>query len=154
MADADARLTTRPSLESDREFAYAVKRAALGPYVAQTWGWDEAEQQAWHAADWQLRRPDIIVLDGEDVGTVQYVRRQRGYHLGEFYLLPAHQRRGIGSRLLRRMLDRADAEGVPVRLEVIRINPAKSLYERHGFRVYGETETHYQMERAPGTPAP
>lgn len=31
-------------------------------------------------------------------------------------------------------------------LQVFKNNPAKKLYERLGFRVYNETETHYQME--------
>ena len=31
-------------------------------------------------------------------------------------------------------------------LQVFKSNPAKYLYERLGFTVYGETETHYQME--------
>ena len=154
METTDARLATRPARESDRRFCYEVKRAALGPYVERTWGWDEAFQQEFHTADWQRRRPDVVVLDGEDAGTVQYTRREGGYHLGEFYLLPRHHGRGIGSRLLRQMLGRADAEGVPVRLEVLKVNPARSLYERHGFRVCGETETHFRMVREPAPPAP
>jgi GNAT superfamily N-acetyltransferase len=116
------------------------------------WGWDEAVQQEFHARSWRLRRPDIIVVDGEDAGTVQLVRREADYHLGEFYLLPRHQGRGVGSRLLRQMLSLADAEGVPVTLQVIRINPARRLYERHGFRVRCETATHFLMERAPRAP--
>jgi ribosomal protein S18 acetylase RimI-like enzyme len=80
---------------------------------------------------------------------VQFVRREADYLLGEFYLLPRFHRRGIGSRLMRRMLATADAEGLPVRLQVIKINPAKALYERHGFRVHGETATHFLMERVP-----
>jgi GNAT superfamily N-acetyltransferase len=142
-------LATRPATEDDRGFAYQVKRAALGPYVEQVWGWDEAVQQAFHARAWEARRPDIIVVNGEDAGTVQFVRRDADYLLGEFYLLPRFHRQGIGSRLMRRLLDVADAEGVPVRLQVIRINPAKALYQRHGFRVHGETATHFLMERAP-----
>jgi GNAT superfamily N-acetyltransferase len=146
-------LTTRPAAESDRGFAYAVKRAALGPYVEQVWGWDEAVQQDFHSGAWEARRPDIIVLDGEDAGTVQFVRRDADYLLAEFYLLPRFQGRGVGSRLLRRMLGRADADGVPVTLQVIKINPARNLYERHGFRITGETATHFLMERAPPPPA-
>lgn len=145
-------LTTRAATESDRGFAYEVKRAALGPYVEQVWGWDEAFQREFHARTWQLRRPDIIVLDGEDAGTVQLVRRDADYLLGEFYLLPRHQGCGVGSRLLRRMLSQADAERLAVTLQVIKINPARKLYERHGFRVTGETATHFLMERAPHPP--
>jgi GNAT superfamily N-acetyltransferase len=143
---------TRPATESDRGFAYEVKRAALGPYVEQVWGWDEAVQRAFHAREWDARRTDIIVIDGEDAGTVQFVRREADYLLGEFYLLPRFHRQGAGSRLMRRMLATADAEGLPVTLQVIKINPAKALYERHGFRVSGETATHFLMERTPQTP--
>lgn len=145
-------LAIRPATESDRGFAYEVKRAALGPYVEQLWGWDEPLQQAFHARTWEARRPDIIVIDGQDAGTVQLVRRDADYLLGEFYLLPRYQRQGVGSRLMRRMLAAADAEGLPVRLQVIQINPAKALYERHGFRVSGQTATHFLMERAPHPP--
>ena len=35
-------LVTRPATAGDQPFAYTVKRAALGTYVAQVWGWDEA----------------------------------------------------------------------------------------------------------------
>lgn len=142
-------LTTRPAAESDRRFAFEVKRAALGPYVEQVWGWDEEFQKAFHSRDWEVRRPDIIVLDGRDVGTVQYARHADHFHLGEFYLLPECQGRGLGAALLREMLSLADRDAVPARLEVIKINPAKSLYERHGFRVVGETATHFQMVREP-----
>ncbi|WP_017597004.1 GNAT family N-acetyltransferase [Nocardiopsis lucentensis] len=47
---------------------------------------------------------------------------------------PAVQGTGVGSRLLRDGLARADADGVPVYLETM--NPANiGFYERHGFRV-------------------
>lgn len=142
-------LVLRPATEQDRRFAYEVKRAALGPHVAQVWGWDEDVQQEFHARDWAVRRPEIVVYDGVDIGTVEFVRGEADYHVGELYLLPGYQRRGIGTRILRRLTAVADAEAVPVRLEVIRINPARSLYERHGFEICGVTETHYLMRRAP-----
>jgi len=37
-------------------------------------------------------------------------------------------------------------KGIRTILQVFKDNPAKSLYEKLGFKVYGETETHYQME--------
>jgi hypothetical protein len=41
----------------------------------------------------------------------------------------------------------ADADGLPVAPQGIKINPARRLYERHGFRATGETDTHYLMVR-------
>ena len=145
-------LTLRRANADDAEFAFAVKRAALGMYVAQTWGWDEEFQRAFHAADWAVRWPDIVELDGAAIGTIEVVEQPTGLELGEFYLLPAYQRCGYGSALLRRVLDRADAEGRIVRLQFLKVNPVRSLYERHGFRVVGESPTHYHAERLPEPP--
>ena len=36
--------------------------------------------------------------------------------------------------------------GLPVRLRVFEVNPARRFYERLGFRVVGQTDTHTLME--------
>lgn len=66
---------------------------------------------------------------------------------GEFYLVPASQRTGLGARTLMHCPETADALRLPVRLEYLRWYPVGPLYERHGFEVIGETETHWLMER-------
>lgn len=50
---------------------------------------------------------------------------------------PAQQGRGIGSRLLRSVLDRCDAEGTPAYLEATTVDNRR-LYERHGFELLRE----------------
>lgn len=144
-------LVVRPALAEDRELAYLVKRAALGAYVAQVWGWDDAFQRAFHASDWAAHRPDIVELDGQPIGTIEVIEHPDHLYLGELYLLPAMQRRGLGTQLLARVLAhvlaRADALRLPVRLQFLTVNPVRSLYERHGFTVVGETGSHRLAER-------
>ncbi len=48
---------------------------------------------------------------------------------------------------MKQLLASADSRGVPVRLRVLKVNPARRLWERLGFRVARETETHYEMRR-------
>ncbi len=50
---------------------------------------------------------------------------------------PPHQGRGLGSRLLRVGLARADRDGLPAYLEASTPR-SRALYERHGFEVIGE----------------
>ena len=69
------------------------------------------------------------------------------------FLLPAEQRQGLGSVLVREVIARGVALGLPVRLRVFKTNPAHELYRRLGFAVVGETETHLLMERAARTAA-
>ncbi len=138
----------RPATEADSEFYYDVKKQALGHYVAQVWGWDEAFQREFHRADFGLRRPDVVVYRDLDIGTIEIISHADHIHLGEFYLLPQFQRQGIGTVLLERVLAEAREKEWPVRLEVLKINPVRSLYQRHGFVVTGEREHHFLMERA------
>ena len=148
MIDFD-QITTRPAREEDRRFCYEVKRAALRRYVEPIWGWDEQVQEAFHLNDWQQQRPSIIALGGRDIGTVEFVKNADHYHLGEFYLFQEFQRQGIGTYLMERLMRDADEHALPIKLEVIQINPVRSLYLRCGFAQTGTTKTHYLMERMP-----
>jgi hypothetical protein len=58
----------------------------------------------------------------------------------EILIAPEHQNCGVGTELVGRVLARAGARGVPVRLQVLRANRARNLYERPGFQLSGATE--------------
>jgi RimJ/RimL family protein N-acetyltransferase len=46
-----------------------------------------------------------------------------------------------------RILQRARSLGIPVRLQCMRVNPrALAFYDRLGFRVIGEDETHLLLQ--------
>lgn len=138
----------RPATQTDSAFCYQVKKAAMEDYVTQVWGWDEAFQQEFHRRDFELRRPDVVVYEGQGIGTIEVVEHEDHIHLGEFYLLPQFQRQGIGTRLLQQVLERAQRAGLAVRLEVLKVNPAQALYQRQGFAIVGQREHHFLMERA------
>lgn len=40
----------------------------------------------------------------------------------------------------------ARAAGLPLRLQVLKVNPAMRLYARLGLRIVGETATHLRMQ--------
>ena len=60
-----------------------------------------------------------------------------------------YQRRGIGSKLVERLLAEARSARLPLRLRVLRVNPAFRLYQRMGFRVVEATPERYFMEHLP-----
>lgn len=63
------------------------------------------------------------------------------YYLAVLGVDPAAQGQGLGSQVIRPMLDRCDREGVPAYLESSKERNL-AFYERHGFRVTGEVKLH------------
>jgi ribosomal protein S18 acetylase RimI-like enzyme len=64
---------------------------------------------------------------------------ERHYYLPFVGVDPRWQGRGIGAALMRPVLDRCDAEGMPAYLEASTPRN-RALYERHGFEVIEEFE--------------
>ncbi len=61
------------------------------------------------------------------------------WHLGPVGVLPSHQGKGIGTKLLNRFCQEVDACLAPAYLETDTYKNVR-FYERFGFRVVGETE--------------
>lgn len=132
---------------NDAELLYDLNKASLHDYVVQTWGcWDEAFQ---HGHFHEHFNPDVIeVITGggdEAIGFLSVAWEPERAYLASIHLKPGWQGKGIGSAIIQNLLDEARKHNLPVELRVLRVNPARRLYERLGFRVIGETDTHYEM---------
>lgn len=76
-------------------------------------------------------------------------KRDAELFLEKVYILPRVQGQGIGTHLVRRVLDEGLGAGLPVTLRVLKGNPARRLYERLGFVVVEQTTTHDVMRATP-----
>jgi GNAT superfamily N-acetyltransferase len=136
-----------PGDETYKEFSYQVKKAAEGEYITSMFGWDENVQRSYHSKAWQQQKPDIITYDGKPVGTIATIVSEDCIEVGQFFILPEYQNKGIGTYLLKSILEKADRLGKNVTLRFLKNNPAKSLYVRNGFRLVDAGEILYCMER-------
>lgn len=141
--------TLRQATDADYEFLYRLHVAAMKDLVARVWGWDDARQEQFFADHFDPAPSRIIVVDGEDAGVVAVVWGEADAFLASIEILPEYQGRGLGTAIIRHIIAAAEARGLPVRLRVLKINPARRLYERLGFVITGETETHSLMARLP-----
>ena len=140
--------TFREATAGDSEFAYLTRRVALRAYVEKVWGWDEGEQRRLHERRFSARHFRIISVAGTDVGVLAFVVKPDCVQLNQLFILPEHQGRGIGSRCMALVLEKARGLGLPVRLRALKVNSrALAFYERHGFARTGETDTHVLMAK-------
>lgn len=140
--------TTRQATAEDKEFLYVLNRAAYEDAVQRQFGqWDEAWQRQHFEEKWAPESFQIVEQAGRPIGTLSVSRTNEEVQIIEIQLLPECQGHGIGTQLLQQELQFAEANGLPVRLQVFRGNRARTLYERLDFRVYGKTDIHFLMER-------
>lgn len=150
---AAAGVELRPASRADLALAFEALRAAMRDYVEATWGaWDDEQQRAQFAPSFDLRTHRIVRCEGEDAGVLAVAARVHCLALERIFLLPRWQRRGLGTAIVRALLASAHARRLPVELTVLRANRrARAFYERLGFRVAGETRTHFHLEAEPAS---
>jgi ribosomal protein S18 acetylase RimI-like enzyme len=139
----------RPATFDDVDALYLIHRAALRAYVEQTWGWDEDWQARYFRDRFDASMRQVIEYHGQVVGFLDVIEEEGRTLLASISIAPEFQGRGIGTFLIRGMLDAAASRGVPVVLRVLRVNRARSLYERLGFEIVDTSDTHYTMTAHP-----
>ena len=87
----------------------------------------------------------IVLLDDHPIGRILVDRKEHGITLVDVALLPEHRNTGIGTVLLKRLLAQAVVAKKPVRLHVLKSNPALRLYERLGFSRVSDQSMYFEM---------
>lgn len=146
----------RAATQADREFLielYGTVRAAELDQVA----WRPGQRHAFVRMQFELQdvqyrqhNPhgtfDVVEVDGQPVGRLYVDRRPTDIRIVDIALLPSHCGRGIGTRLLRGVLEEAQASGRTASIHVEIHNPAAALYERLGFSAVEQVGVYRRME--------
>jgi ribosomal protein S18 acetylase RimI-like enzyme len=147
-----AAITLRRGVDADYEYLWRLHVRTMRGYVEHTFGpWDEGWQRQYFAQHVRPSDVDIVEIDGKRAGVLVVTRSPTEYYVNAIAIEPRWQNRGIGSKLLTSIVEEANAAGVSVGLRVMKVNPARRLYERLGFRVVDETPTHFAMRRIAGS---
>jgi|SRR5580692_322041 RimJ/RimL family protein N-acetyltransferase len=153
------KVTLRPVHESDDSFLlslYASTRAAEMAMVP----WSDAQKDAFvkmqfagqksgYANDYPDAQHLVICADGEPVGRVYLSRSGTCFHILDITVAVSSRNKGIGSTVLREILQEADQAGNPATIYAENFNPSQRLFERLGFRVASVKDFTVLLERQP-----
>jgi len=96
---------------------------------------------------WRVEEVRIIERDGDGVGWIQTRFESDTIFIVQFFIDIRHQRKGIGSDVLRQIIDEGHRVSRGVTLGVVKTNPALELYRKFGFQVTHEDERKFYMKR-------
>ena len=138
-----AKITLRPVDSNDYDFlveVYGSTRAeelALVPWTTEQQQLfvrsQFAAQQDHYAKKYPTASHDVIMSGDRPVGRLYVARLDQEIRIIDITLLPAERNAGIGSYLIKQLLDEAKRSGKVTRIYVEEFNPSLRLFERLGF---------------------
>lgn len=154
-------VTMRPERADDEAFRYQLfcdsrqpEFALLPPDIYQ-----QVMRHQFHAQTVSYRnefpraRFDIIEHAGRPIGRIVVDRPGDMVHIVDQAIIPELRSRGIGTAVMRSIMNEAGAKGLPVRLKVASSNdPSMRLYVRLGFAPIQSVPLYIELEwpSAPG----
>lgn len=159
--EAAVNVSLRPVTPADREFLIAVYGGTRAQELAQV-AWDEGQKEAFvrwqferQQEDYEQRYPnaryDIILVDGVPAGRIWVGIDDKQIRLLDIAVMEQFQNRGVGTILLRQLMDEATREGKVLRHMVFVLNDnAHRFYERLGFTTIEDLGGYKHMEWTPG----
>ncbi|MFE6286240.1 GNAT family N-acetyltransferase [Streptomyces sp. NPDC057877] len=139
---------SRGAVAADVEVIAELRAVVMRADLERLGRYDEHRVRQRLRDSFSTRHTSVVMVDGELAGCVTVRPAEGRQWLEHFYLDPRHQGRGLGTAVLRTVLERADAEGVAVALNVLQGSAARRLYERHGFVVESQDPVDVFMVRA------
>jgi GNAT superfamily N-acetyltransferase len=139
-------IALRPTRPEDFDFCARLYFSGMDEIIREL-KLDMALQTANLRARWNVAEVEIITSDGKDVGWMQSSIQDGARFLEQIFIDAPFQRRGVGTGIIHRLIDRANRAGEPVTLGVVKINPARRLYERLGFHTTHEDDRKFYMRR-------
>ena len=138
----------RPASAGDADFVTRVIETTMRAHIERTWGQFNADETRRRVlGNIEARRCSIICWKNQDIGVFTIAREPTEIKLEQIFILPAFQRRGLGTYLTRALAAEAQPADKPLTLRVLAVNPARQLYEREGFAVTETTPERIFMER-------
>ena len=136
-------ITLRPAGPDDYEFLVEVYGSTRAEELALV-PWNNEQRDAFIRSQFNAQQEhylktypgathDIIVSNGRPVGRLYVARLDHEIRIIDITLLPAERNVGIGSYLIKQLLDDAKQTGKITRIYVEEFNPSLRLFQRLGF---------------------
>jgi ribosomal protein S18 acetylase RimI-like enzyme len=153
VTDRPMQIALRPAGAQDFEYCKRLYFAGMKTIIAEL-NLDMAAQAVSFSEQWALEQVRIIDVDDSNAGWLQSEMRDDEMFIAQLFVDGPFQRQGIGTHVMKSLIGEAARLNQPVRLAVVKINPALRLYERLGFHTTHEDDRKFYMKRDPDGAGP
>lgn len=117
---------------------------AMKHHIERIWGWDESWQINDFNNNIKAFETDLITVDTEFAGYVQYKENENNIYINMLILEPAFQGQSLGPEVLQKLL--SDSGKKEIELKCFKVNDrAFQFYQSQGFKVIADDENFYTL---------
>jgi ribosomal protein S18 acetylase RimI-like enzyme len=138
-------LRLRPARLGDYTFALSLYLEGAQMHLSKIGQWNRTRIVSKFRQGYKRAPAQIICVGDKPIGWIQVADFVDHMHLRQLHLIRNVRGQGIGTQLIKELLQRADALGKYVTLDVMHGNPARLLYLRLGFRQISQDVAKRQM---------
>jgi len=129
----------------DQDWLFDLFRLTMQNYIDKAWGWDELLQREGFITSLPARNFQILLSANERVGSFHLTEKADHILLDMILVVPSRQRQGFGRYMMQHAKQKSLSSGRPLRLSVLKTNPAVHFHRAAGFPQIGEDAHSYQM---------
>lgn len=138
-------LTFKKATEIDLEFLLWLRKETMVEHYIKA-GKEVNEENLLSRINHHFEHAKIILLNEQKIGLLKVVEQDTEIEILQIQIAPAYQNKGIGKEIIQSILQEASAKKIPVKLSVLKVNKAQTLYQNLGFEIYDENEYSYFMK--------
>ena len=131
----------------DEAFVKKLTKETMQKYVNETWADTTSREDYFVQNTFNQKETQIVYKNNEAIGWISLTESETDIYIGGIHLLSSAQGQGIGKKLLSDVIEQGKGKQKSLSLMVLKVNPAKILYERLGFSVYNESIERFYMRK-------
>ena len=138
-------LTYKKAFEEDLEYLLWLRKETMVEHYIKA-GKEVSEEHLLNRIQDNFEHAKIILLQEQRIGLLKVAKNKTEIKIHQIQIAPNYQNKGIGKQIIQSILQDASANKIPVKLSVLKVNKAQTLYENLGFVIYDEDKYSYFMK--------
>jgi len=138
-------LTFKKASEEDLEFLLWLRKETMVEHYIKA-GKEVNEENLLSRINHHFEHAKIILLKDQKIGLLKVAENKTEIEILQIQIAPDYQNKGIGRQIIQSILEKAASKKIPVKLNVLKVNKAQTLYQNLGFVIYDENEYSYFMK--------
>ena len=135
----------KKATEQDLEFLLWLRKETMVEHLIKA-GMEVNEENLLSRIKHQFENAKIILLNDQKIGLLKITKQDTEIEILQIQIAPDFQNKGIGKQVIHSILQEASVKKMRVKLNVLKVNKAQTLYQNLGFEIYGEDEYSYFMK--------